>query len=110
MDEFIVLNDETAARSALCDAQLTSIAWREVGQDLYFDLIVGVRRAATLRCSCVSGLRINLRYDSDAAGYASSWECRFERHGTRWHMTLDFASRGQIQFACDRAGIAYHRP
>lgn len=109
MGELIALTDEMVARFTLSDAQLIGIVWCEGGRDLQIQLLTGDGRAATLKCTWVSGVRIDLRFEARSGGHALSWECRFGRCGTRWRMVFEFPPQGGIEFECNEAWLEYHR-
>lgn len=103
----IPLTDDTASSFVLGDAKLMAITWLSDGRDLQLDLLLSNHRCATLTCTWASGVRVDLSYEARGGGLALSWECRFERYGSSWHMVFEFPPNGSIALQCNDARLEY---
>ena len=107
MPASITLSEETLGSFVLCDARLLGVAWEEAGRDVALRFVLGDGRPATLRCCWVSNVQISLDYKPFQAGYALSWESRFERLGSRWSFLFDCPPQGSIALECEGARLDY---
>lgn len=64
-----------------------------------------IDNTATLRCSWVDSLEMNIHSKSREMGIGFTWETKVEKKADRWHIILDFAFNGTIEFECNEAWL-----
>ncbi len=98
---------EEIATLPSCDAELAGIEWRP-DMALIMSLILPDNRRAHLTATFARHLRFNLEFDERSGGYPLSWEATYsELPDGEWHVLIDFAHAGAVEFNCSELHFDY---
>ena len=101
------LTKEEVTQLPACDLQLAGIEWRD-DMALVLTLIVPDNRRAQLTATFASHLRVTVEFDERGAGYPLSWDTTYsELPDGGWHVLMDFAHTGAVEFDCSELHFEY---
>jgi hypothetical protein len=89
------------------DVQLAGISWLP-DMSLAFTLLLSDGRRARLLCTFAHYVRIRLEFEERAGGYPLSWDIKYsELPDGGWHVLMDFAHTGSVEFDCAELHFEY---
>jgi len=101
------LTKEEVIKLPACDVQLAGIEWRH-DMALVLTLVLPDKRPAQLTATFGRHLRVALEFDERGAGYPLSWDTTYsELPDGEWHVLMDFAHTGAVEFDCSELHFEY---
>jgi hypothetical protein len=81
------------------DVELSGIEWLP-NCGLRLSLILPDQQIVQLICSWIAQLRINLDFGRNS-GKTLTWDIEYTKRAESWHVLMDFADEGVIEFDCN---------
>jgi hypothetical protein len=98
---------EDIAKLPACDVSLAGIEWRH-DMALVLSLVLPDKRRAHLTAKFARHLRVSLEFDERSGGYPLSWDTTYsELPDGEWHVLMDFAHAGAVEFDCSELHFEY---
>lgn len=89
------------------DVELAGISWLP-DMSLVFTLLPPCGRHARLVCIFAHHVRIALEFEDRVGGCPLSWDITYsELPGSGWHVLMDFAQAGSVEFDCSELHFEY---
>ena len=95
------------AKLPKCDVELAGIEWRH-DMALVLSFVLPDKKRARLTGTFARHLRVGLHFDERSGGYPLSWDITYsELPDGEWHVLMDFAHTGAVEFDCSELHFEY---
>jgi hypothetical protein len=102
-----IVTKEGIAELPAGDLQLARIEWRP-DMSLVLTLLLSDKRRAHLTATFARHLHIGIEFDERSGGYPLTWDTIYsELPAGGWHVLMDFAHAGEVEFDCSELHIDY---
>src|SRR4051812_22798238 len=98
---------EDIAELPACDVKLAGIEWQP-SMALVFTLVLPNGRRAHLKATLARHLMVRLEFDERTGRCPMTWDTVYSKlSGNEWHVLMDFAGDGSIEFDCSELHFEY---
>lgn len=95
-----LLTEDQVLSLPRCDVELLAIEWL-ADQALRLSLLLPDKRVVRTTFAFARQLKTDIRFPERTGGRPLTWDISFSRlPSDGWHVLLDFASQGNIEFDC----------
>jgi hypothetical protein len=101
----LLLTQDAIPQFPHCDVQLSGIEWLP-DCALRLNLLLPDNRTGWLACAWIRELRIDLDFGKNS-GMEMTLDITYSQQGAKWHVLMNFAGAGSIEFGCDEVRLAY---